>query len=92
MLSVLGISITKCNLKMDKDHIQELESKNLMVKTLPDKYVVCYKPQPLTDNKELICYIKCLLTTIRNDDIYNSYNNDFGIHNLKIKPIIKVKN
>ncbi len=56
-----------------------LDTSNIGVRELADKYILHYKPQPCTDNREIVCLLKGLLLGIRSDTIYNAYNDDFGV-------------
>lgn len=95
MTHVIGISISKGNLDLQKSHMALLQSQNIGLQEIEDQYILYYKPAPYPKNKKTICHLKGLLTRIRSDDIYNAYNDDFGEHILtpeaRIRPLIKIK-
>lgn len=92
-----GITISKNKLQLTKAHFSVLESQNIGITESVSEtgpiYILYYKPAPCTSDPQVTCHLKGLLTRIRSDEIYLSYNDDFKIqgHLGKIKPIIKTK-
>jgi hypothetical protein len=105
MARVIGISVSKCNLILQGTHMALLQSQNIGIKESALRYILYYNPVPYTENKEIICHLKGLLTRIRSDEIYDAYNDDFGVqclpgHELndkatgsqtRTRPLIKIK-
>jgi hypothetical protein len=103
MVRVIGISVSKCNLILQGAHIALLQSQNIGIGESDLRYILYYNPVPYTENKELICHLKGLLTRIRSDEIYDAYNDDFGVQCLpdqaislsesrsRTRPLIKIK-
>lgn len=84
-MSITGITISKSSLVLSQEHLAMLDTSNIGVKDLTDKYILYYKPQPLITNSAGICMLKGLLLRIRSDTIYNAYNNDFKRHDVPIQ-------
>ncbi len=69
---VYGITIDKNRLSLNELHLIELNQLNISVYEDEYVYILCdFK----NDNQ---AYLKNRLMRIRNKDIYNSYNDDFG--------------
>jgi hypothetical protein len=80
MTSVLGITIDKTKLILTQDHLIELRHTNIGTIEHHDKYILYCTTCPHPIKKQEIQHLKGILTRIRNDDIYNNYNDDFGLH------------
>lgn len=81
MLSeLLGITINKSIIAFTPDHYAELKQLNIGVHDNTDKYILYYMNDPSGSSSKSRTHLKWLLTQVRNDDIYNSYNKDFGLH------------
>lgn len=91
-MNYLGLTIDKRNLQLTLDHQIELNAVNIGVQTLSDHYVLFYIPDPEGTREDTDTHLKGVLTRIRNDDIYDNYNDDFGLHRIKTKiKLIKKK-
>jgi len=92
---VLGITISKNKLVLNDLHAEILKSQNIGVLETDDRYILHYKPDPFPSNKETVCHLKGILMRIRSEDIYSSYNDDFGEHDsartTRTRPLIKIK-
>jgi len=96
--SFVGITISKQILILNDLHHAELKACNINVHELKGSYILYYKPYPCPTDSQTICHLKGILTRIRSNKIYESYNDDFGTHivriqerSLKHRPLIKVK-
>lgn len=88
----MGISITKGKHRLTADDISTLRHSNIGVRELDDQYILYYAPDSSGQKATTKHLLKYLLLHIRNDRIYNAYNDDFGSHEIpevRIRPIIK---
>lgn len=91
-MNYLGITINKHNLQLTVDHQTELNALNIGIRILSDHYVLYYIPDPEGKCNDTTTHLKGLLSRVRNDDIYDNYNDDFGLHPIKTKiKLIKKK-
>jgi hypothetical protein len=93
----LGLTILKSSLILTSDHFIELNQINIAVKEQSMKYILYYKPQLVPTDPRIIQHLKNTLKRVKSDKIYNSYNDDFGLHHIndqvscKLKPLIVKK-
>lgn len=81
MSCAYGITISRSSLVLSNDHRALLTQQNIAVSELPDRYILHSSPSQGATGP-VACYLKGLLQRIRSDEIYNSYNDDFGLYNL----------
>lgn len=83
-MKVFGISIDRNRLTLTHDHIIELETAGLAVglTSQQDRYVIYNKSKPLPVLKSDTVRLKNMLSRVRSDDIYNSYNDVLKIEDI----------
>ena len=65
---------------------------NLNIYENLDTYIIYYNDDPVGKFMKTKSYLKWLLAQVRNDDIYNGYNDDYGLHDIvKSDTLVKVK-
>ena len=77
-MNLHGITISKSTLILNRDHRSLLNQQNLGVSEMQDKYIL----HSASSSDTNVCHLKGLLQRIRSDEIYNSYNDDFGLYNI----------
>ena len=86
---LLGITVNKATYTLTEDDYVELKYLDIIVKETISQYILTYHGPGQSDQSDqpgqvyssaVIRRAKNNLKRVRNDTLYNSYNDDFGIH------------